>query len=69
MFGVYDPSANKWERAEVGQDLPMPLPREGHSMVLASEDGRATMFGGISYGYKPFNDVWNIVYPMQHGWA
>ena len=55
---VYDPSANKWERAEVGQDLPMPLPREGHSMVLASEDGRATMFGGISYGYKPFNDVW-----------
>jgi hypothetical protein len=55
---VYDPPSNKWERAEVGQDLPMPLPREGHSMVVTNQEGRATMFGGISYGYKPFNDVW-----------
>ena len=54
---IYDSVANKWERAEVAQDMPQPLPREGHSMIMSSE-GRMTMFGGISYGYKPFNDVW-----------
>lgn len=54
---VYNPESNKWKRSEPALDMPAPLPREGHAMV-ATSDKAVTMFGGISYGYKPFNDVW-----------
>ena len=41
----------------------MPLPREGIPGI--SKDGRTTMFGGISYGIKPFNDVWEYSISMR----
>lgn len=33
-----------------------PVPRQGHSLSIFGTGVIA--FGGISYGYVPFNDVW-----------
>ena len=61
---MYNFKTNKWKQHEPALDMPAPLPREGHSMVTVGTAG-AVVFGGISYGYKPFNDVWAF---SENGW-
>eukprot|EP01006_Ploeotia_vitrea_P012988 TRINITY_DN34174_c0_g1_i1.p1 TRINITY_DN34174_c0_g1~~TRINITY_DN34174_c0_g1_i1.p1 ORF type:complete len:860 (+),score=426.88 TRINITY_DN34174_c0_g1_i1:153-2582(+) len=46
---------DRWVKANTNG--PPILPREGHSAVVFSED-YMWVFGGISYGHIPFNDVW-----------
>ena len=36
--------------------MSLPLPREGHSAVAV--DSALVIFGGISYAWTPFNDLW-----------
>lgn len=53
---LLEPVNKTWTEAHPSSDIPI-LPREGHSAVA---DGGILMwvFGGISYGYEPFNDLW-----------
>ena len=60
----YDPEINKWNEIIYEGDTEMqPLGREGHSMVSwKSPKGSSTglIFGGISYDYKPFDDLYEL---------
>lgn len=49
------PGASTWTEAHP-EGIPI-LPREGHTAVVVG-DGVMMVFGGISYGFEPFNDVW-----------
>jgi hypothetical protein len=61
----YSPIPNSWREIIPGKTMDRPVPREGHSMVALSPkggqgDASALVFGGISYGYTPFNDLWQF---------
>jgi hypothetical protein len=58
----YSPLSNSWkELGEGATVMDRPTPREGSSMVVADNDLNALVFGGIGYGYVPYNDVWRFV--------
>lgn len=51
---VFNPETKAWTKGEpTGAPI---LPREGHSAVMMG-DGGMFVFGGISYGHVPFNDL------------
>lgn len=52
---VFQPVSATWVKA-VPQGDPI-LPREGHSACVFN-DRDMVVFGGISYGHLPFNDLW-----------
>lgn len=52
---IFDPEAQTWLEANPKGTLP--LPREGH--CAAYTPTTMLVFGGVSYGYQPFNDVWS----------
>jgi len=54
---VYDPDSHHWLQSKV-EGVPI-LPREGHSAVAVGNS--MVVFGGISYAYSPFNDVWTYL--------
>ena len=59
----YSPIPNSWREISLGKSMDRPVSREGHTMVaLPSKNGNdptgVIVFGGISYGYVPFNDLW-----------
>jgi len=54
-FG-YSVQYSSWLRAEPGGERI--LPREGHSATLMNGN-KMFVFGGISYGHIPFNDLWS----------
>jgi len=52
---AFNPKDNSWHRAApTGEQI---LPREGHSAVTIAKT-EMWVFGGISYGHIPFNDLW-----------
>lgn len=52
---IFNPEDNTWAQAfPTGE---RPLPRQGH--CAAHTDTHMYIFGGISYGYQPFNDLWS----------
>lgn len=52
---IYTPRTRTWVlKTPSGPPF---LPREGHSAVAYDGD-KMIVFGGVSYGYEPFNDVW-----------
>ena len=59
----YSPKSNSWKELSEGlmEDMDRPTPREGHSMVAADNNMNPIIFGGIGYGYVPYNDVWRYV--------
>jgi len=54
---MFDPVDESWLMAQV-DGVPI-LPREGHSAVAVGTS--MIVFGGISYAYAPFDDVWTYV--------
>jgi N-acetylneuraminic acid mutarotase len=54
---IYNPDDNTWMEAKV-EGVPI-LPREGHSAVTVGNT--MIVFGGISYAYSPFDDVWTYL--------
>jgi len=52
---VFNPDDNTWVHAVPNGDKI--LPREGHS-ATAMKGEHMVVFGGISYGHIPFNDLW-----------
>ncbi len=61
---IFNPEANSWQLT-VPKGTP-PLPRQGH--CAAASDRSMYIFGGISYGYQPFNDFWqyNVI---ENSWT
>src|SRR5262249_21710628 len=52
---VFNPADNSWVKAApTGDNI---LPREGHSASVV-QGSQMWVFGGISYGHVPFNDLW-----------
>jgi len=52
---LFNPDDSSWiKAAPIGDNI---LPREGHSACVA-KDTQMWVFGGISYGHIPFNDLW-----------
>jgi N-acetylneuraminic acid mutarotase len=58
---VYQPEDNTWMEAHPTAGAARPLPRQGH--CAAAVGNMMYIFGGVSYGYQPFNDFWayNVV--------
>lgn len=52
---IFNPADNTWTQAFASGETP--LPRQGHCAVHT--DTHMYIFGGISYGYQPFNDLWS----------
>ena len=58
----YNPETNFWSEMGTGTEaMDRPTPREGMSMVKADNDANPLIFGGIGYGYVPYNDVWRFI--------
>lgn len=57
---IYDPSESSWIEASADGPGGSPiLPREGHSAVTLKDGLTMLVFGGVSYGFLPFNDLWS----------
>ena len=56
MVQMFDVDKLTWTQANPKGDAI--LPREGHTAVV-SKKKKMIVFGGISYGHIPFNDVWS----------
>jgi len=56
---IFDPAERTWiESSADGPGGSPILPREGHSAIVGSDGLSMYVFGGISYGFLPFNDLW-----------
>jgi len=57
MLGLCDAVTLAWlATSPTGDQI---LPREGHSAaVMGSTLAEMWIFGGVSYGHLPFNDLW-----------
>ncbi len=53
---VYNAEKNMWLETHPKPNSPRPLPRQGH--CAAAVGNTMYIFGGVSYGYQPFNDLW-----------
>jgi len=51
---LFNPDNVQWQR--VNPKGALPLPRQGH--CAGATFSSMYIFGGISYGYQPFNDLW-----------
>ena len=49
-----DAALGDWKEVKVTGDAPEP--REGHTAVVAGDN--MVVFGGMGYGYTPYNDTW-----------
>eukprot|EP00753_Platysulcus_tardus_P017014 PLAT6198.1.p2 GENE.PLAT6198.1~~PLAT6198.1.p2 ORF type:complete len:685 (+),score=309.03 PLAT6198.1:30-2084(+) len=58
----YVPSSNTWTQLTVSGDAAKaPAPREGQAIaVAAGSTPTLYMFGGVSYNYMPFADLWKV---------
>lgn len=56
---IFDPAEGSWIEASADGPGGSPiLPREGHSAVTLKDELTMLVFGGVSYGFLPFNDLW-----------
>jgi len=72
---VFDPEAKSWVEANPdtkAEGAAPILPREGHTAIVGKTGTDMYIFGGVSYGFMPFNDLWvynaadNVWKRLQH---
>lgn len=56
---IFDPAEASWLEASADGPGGSPiLPREGHTAIALMDGLSMLVFGGVSYGFLPFNDLW-----------
>lgn len=72
---VFDPEEKSWVEANPdtkAEGAAPILPREGHTAIVGKTGTDMYVFGGVSYGFMPFNDLWvynaadNVWKRLQH---
>lgn len=62
---MFKPETAEWIEASPSLKI---LPREGHSADTLATGTEMIVFGGVSYGFIPFNDLW-IYSALQNVWT
>lgn len=66
---IFDPAESSWIEASADGPGGSPiLPREGHSAVTLNDGLTMLVFGGVSYGFLPFNDLWKYS-AVENAWV